>query len=632
MKARDDQFSMNHMNVLLQSLYNSCPLRNAIFGNDHQPEDQQIDFDSSNSLKLIFAKMHYDIENHRNPTLTDASIYFKDSYLKAVEGNDPINFYSWITRELFEFPKYRKLLQWDILTTKKTSENESEVFIEDQFDVLSIQPRTFQSIQSFLDDFFETKIEEVVVTSDGESHEKSLIIIKEFVNSPSIATFLIDRQNEFDFNVEETIRLSLIGGEKKYKLNSLILFDDDGDDADGDNGDGDKYSVCLKASDSFWYKIQDDSYAKISQELLISLASKFGYMLFYLDTEFEASSCSPKPSQELIMDSLTKNTIHTISKTVQKQSNSPSLRPLSLSIKTKDMSANQLTFSSPNAASPSILDSPSLLLNLSNFPLMKTPSIVELAQLEAILVPADLSNVKMNLIKTDQSEPVAKGSSESIVVEEEEEGEEENRNSFEDFGVFAGNLKADQDEIELDYFKEIDLPQHKSRSSSDIWSQRYLKQNYPASHKSEHRRDLFAGLLDFEMNFHESQATSVSRSLNSHGKGEDEDEEEELFMKATLAKIHKSRGDEGKVEELSGKQMKLKKKNKKSASKIQQDRSMVSDGLFNRPQKSTTIPLTKLPIETEQSEAKDEADHKTNETEHVANQKESKRINRYAKF
>ena len=72
-----------------------------------------------------------------------------------------------------------------------------------------------------------------------------------------------------------------------------------------------------------------------------------------------------------------------------------------------------------------------------------------------------------------------------------------------------------------------------------------------------------------------------------------------------------------------------KKKSKKSSpSRIQTARSILSSGLFYRPQKST-VPLAaslqKLTIKAEESETKDEA-------EKVINEKETKRINRYTKF
>jgi hypothetical protein len=641
MKGQDDkQSSMNHLNVLLQSLYTSCPLRNAVFSSeavtlkdeDYHPVTTST---SSNPLELIFAKMHYDIENRVDVKVTEASIYFNDSYLKSsVTSDDPIEFYSWLTMELFQNQKYRKLLEFGVSTLKQSSEMESKVLIEDQFNFLSIESQNFKSIQNYLTDLFSTKIEEVFVTLDGESQAKTLQISKDLFNSPTIATFLIKRGFE-DFSVDETIHLK----RKEYKLNSFIILEDD------------KYSVCLKGvKDSLWYKIQDDSFARIDQEsIVINLASKFGYILFYIDMEYESFNCSPKPSQELIMNSLTKNMIHGISKTVLKQSNSPQLKQQSLPIKTKNMPSNELAYSTIKSYTSPL--SPSSHLNLHDLSLKKDPSTFEFANLDKILVRADLSDVKVNLLKTDQTEIIEKETSKSVQDSDEQK---DNCDHFDgDFGLFNESLKGHQDDAELDYFKDYDTHQHKPSRSMGVWSQHYLKKSSaspPPSSPDESSRDHFADLLEFEKKFHKSHISAAATADNAnHHLYErtytEKDGDEEMLMKATLAKIRKFRSDVVKSEDYFdsslNKQMSTRKQHKKSPSKIQESRSMLSNGLFNRPQKEimpSTAHSEKVTIDYEgddhkQQEKGDEEHEKEKLKDKKKKEKETiKRSNRYDKF
>ena len=585
---------MNHVNVLLQSLYNACPLRNAVFEKPKSSEEISESFLIKNPIELIFAKIHYDMENGGDAT--EASIYFKNSYLKTVVSDDkkPIDFYSWITRDLFESPKFRKLLQWDFLTVKRTIQTGSEVFIEEQSDVLTIETGEFQSIQKYLDDLFERKYENIIVTVDGESCEKTVEIFKELTNTPTIATFLIEK-NENDIKIEDKISLF---DEKEFNLDAVIIFDPQES----------KYSTLVKGTDSFWYRIQDDSFVtKITQETVLISASKFGYMLFYIDANCGSASCSPKPSQQLIIESLTKNTIHTISKTIQKQSNSPPLKPLALPTKSKNMLNNQLSYPF-GEASPSTLRSASIL-SLPAFPLTKTPPPVELAQLEAILVPADLSNVKMNLVTTGsfhQSESIDTQNEESVGIEEIEKGNIKRTNSFNDIGDF-----------ELEYFEEV------PKKSETVWSQHYLNQT-PT--KTEHRRDLFAGLLDFELEFHETHAAPTANYQVKFDE-KDAEEEAELFIQASLAKIRKSRsGNE------ESKTLNTKNQQKKSA-KIQKAHSILSSGLFYRATKSSILPLTTSSDKLTTSKSADQEEkYNDGKTTEPKKKNSKKTTNRYAKF
>lgn len=513
LKGYADQSSLNHMNALLQSLYHLCPLRHAVFESTRNSEPIS-DSSLTNPLDLVFAKMHYSLQNREE--ITDASIYFK--YLT----NTPNEFYSLITRDLFESAvNYRSLLQWDVLTVQRTPETDSEVTIAEQFHALPIDSNSFASVQCFLDDFFKIKTEQVFVNVNGENRHKTLQVLKQLSFKPTIATFLLSK-HERDFIIEELIYV--YDEEEVFNLSSVILF----------YPHEERFSACLKGKDSFWYMIQDDSVVRISTELALINASAFGYMLFYINGEAEAdeSLCSTKPNHQLIVESLTKNNIHAISRTVQKQqnSNSPPVKPANVSIKSKNMSNGQLN--QVFLASPS---SPSVRFPISSrySPLTMTQPRVEMELLNEILVPADLSRVKMNLL-TKELSPI-----ESIEIREEEQ--------INDFDLFTSLQTND---VELEYFENIHVPAHKSRSNE----QPAQKQSHQ---ERRQRSDTFAGLMDFD------EVQSVA---------EDEDE---TVLQTTMASVCKTR-----IDDESGKPASFRLQYKKQA------QSTLATGLLYRTAKA----------------------------------------------
>ena len=387
LKGFDDRESpMDHINVVLQCLYNACPIRTAVFQNyDRKAMPESSGTAISSPLELIFAKMYYDIENNRE---TMATIYFKESFLESTTTTDPSEFYTWITSYLFESLNYRNLLQLRIERSEKSSNGaiRSEVSTEETCSIFTIQHSA--SVQAFLKDLFSEKIEETFVSSDEESYEK--IISTRLTNLPDIATFLIQRDDENEyFMVEDMIQI-----EKNYKLNSFVMLEEG------------KYSACVRGNDSNWYKIQDNSFSKIEdQERVINLASRFGYILFYINDTVTISTCSPKPCQELILKTYTKEMTYGFSKSARKQSNSPQLKSSnSPPSKIKSMASCESTYSPSSCKTIVSPQRSNSQLSLKDLPSRKTPSPNTWAYLDTFLIRRDLSDVKMNLLKIGQVE------------------------------------------------------------------------------------------------------------------------------------------------------------------------------------------------------------------------------------
>ena len=83
---------MNHINVVLQSLYPLFPLRAAVFPSSTDYHRSSPISSSTDPLELVFAKIYYDSENEKGAT--DSSIYFKDSYLiteGSIGGGTPLS-------------------------------------------------------------------------------------------------------------------------------------------------------------------------------------------------------------------------------------------------------------------------------------------------------------------------------------------------------------------------------------------------------------------------------------------------------------------------------------------------------------------------------------------------------------
>ena len=532
MKPRNDAgMSLNPLNVILQSLYHLCPLRDAVF--------RKFQFPSQSPLELIFAKIHYDFEG-RNGGSTDASVYFNDSFLSEplYDHGDPNLFFYWIFKGLIELEEFRKMIQWELLSIKRTISTNSEVSIEDHYEIITvnrINTKTTTSLQSYVrEELFASKSEQVTITSNGIATEKTIENYVELVNEPTIAAFKlprsIDSGEEFEFPLLFTVEpvLTLPSG-KIYNLAVVILYNPE---------DLTTFSTCLKGNQSsiqgspdWWYRLQDDSIQKVSQEQVLDSASKFGYMAFYLESSevTDSNFCdSPKPSQQLIMECLTKNTMHSISKTIKRQTsttNSPPaiLRPTNIPIKSKSVSfGTQMDDSSLNLNVDGD-DSPAPISSLPTWP-SKSPSPIEMSQLQHILVPEDLSNAKMRLITS--------GSFSQLV-------------DLDDKPSGIGNLEISNQDMELDYFEESE-PQTKS-----IWKSAYLGdlgENPLKVQPQPQKAHLLSEFWDFEADWPDQEhSPAAHQEFDSKMV---EDVAAELFLKASLARIRKTKTTSNPVKKL----------------------------------------------------------------------------------
>lgn len=464
---------------VLQGLYHLCPLRQRIFESNDKT-------DSTGPLRLVFAKMYYDLENGKEST--DASIYFKDSYLKA----EPSNFYSMISRDLFSSERFRGLLQWDLQTSKKYLETSTETRFEEQSDMLQVDTSK-ASLQAFLDSLIKPTVEQVSVVFDGEEQKRSIEVKREFAQIPEIPSFSISHLPEIEFAIEETI---ILPNGIEYALSVVIL------------NENDKYFVCLRDDKSMWFKIKDQVMEAVTQESVLLAASKHGHMVFYLNKKSSiVCSSETKPSQQVLMDSLTKSTTHTITKTIQRHASDSSNSPrkaLPLPDKSKNMILNpQHSYSvsftgadnSPNTGA--FKSNP--VLSLQALKESKSPSLAELAHLETILVPADLSGVHMKLDTSGTFKSLSRSESDKF---EESFVDNEHTKQFENNADLRSDFFDSSPDLELDYFEEH--AHHKSTSNS-IWSTHYL--NHPVS-DSKHS-SLFARMLNDENHgwgFHDSHS------------------------------------------------------------------------------------------------------------------------------
>lgn len=575
MLKKSDEFDMNHVNVVLQSLYSLWSLRAAVF-----------DSSSSNCLELIFAKIYYDLENEKGAT--ESSIYFNDSYLStegspsshhhttgaladitstdsvpiispaltAKNPNEPVKFFHWLSRQLFKDPKYRELMQWQ-LTTIRQGEHE-EKLIEDNYDIFAIEPFSSStsadnSIQSHLDELFARKIEIFSVTIDGVRQEKTREIFKEFTNLPEILTFLI---TEREIRLDTSITLP---NGNFYKLTSVIYKEQDSGD----------YSVALRHSDGYWIRLQDD---EAIQEVSFDTFSHIAHMAFYTySTCSFASPCleslTPKPSQQLIMECLTKNYRHSISKAVKRQltnthSSSPTLTRQSsgtapLPSKSKQMTSAYLSLSGQLAylanfetdIFPSRSDS-AKMLTLPTLPIKHSLSDdADIAQqLNCILVPEDLSHIQMNLVTTGPFNNIEAATGEQVRSDRKaaaaavESGidpadERESSDDFvgDDFNLFKKKIsppkrvESEDGDFELDYFEEV------PRKGSSVWNTYYLNISPLRQQKQpdQKRRNCFSGLMDFGTEFNREKERSKAPSAAALT-------DLEMFKQAASAKITKT--------------------------------------------------------------------------------------------
>lgn len=606
MSVNDDGLSLNHLNVILQSLYHLCPLRKAIF-------NPTVSFDTAtlkqNPLELIFAKMHYDYENRNGPT--DASIYFKDSYLKNPlhESTDPYRFFSWIFEDSFGFDSIRNLIQWELLTVKRKVEIGSEVTVSEYTEIIKIDPLTdTNSLQSyFAKTNFEHKFELVSVVSEEKFIERTVESRTEIVREPVIAAFQLPRsldswpESPRIFTVEP--ELTLPNG-KNYNLVAVILYDPQQL----------KFSVCLDRHDAdsaWWLRLQDDSVQKVSRDSVFVSAAKFGYMVFYLEST--ANACdSPKPSIELIIESLSKNTIHGINKTIQRQFSSNS-SPSSIlksgahfSQKSKNMPLDwhaDFALNLMGENSPAGTHRSTSLLSLPSLP-SKTPPPIEFEQLQAILVPRDLSNTKLRLITTGsfhQDEEYAADGFDTAKTDKmysEDVRKARASSSFDDYGFGLYSETSDgnspdanentntQDTNEV-YFEYYEGSPVKSNTASSTWATHYLNQEREVP-QIRRNSDAVPNFMDFDFEF----ATEEPKKTPSSEKESTFDEEEAAirFLEASLAHIKKSQHTDNDHRNIELKQINPKEQTKQYSSKFMSAHNILAHGLFYRS------PRTVLPV------------------------------------
>ena len=366
------------------------------------------------SLELVFAKIHYDQnarDDHDEPT--EAAIYFEKSYSyqnlqskHLSSTNSLISFYNWLNEDLLKFPQFRELLQWNFLSTKTNYGRKNEVSHEEKFDHLRVEIFKYSSIKSFIDDFIGLKTENVINTFEGLIQTGIIEYVKEILNVPKILCFQLLRVFEDSDSFEEpnpslsifSVEESLIINSETFDLVSVIFYDEMQK----------TFNVCVKLNNQ-WHKIQGETSQKVTKETVWYLASKFGEIIFYLNQSTSLACPYKSPSQQLIIDSLTCNTIHNIHKSVQKystinksQSITSSSSSFSHPTKSKSMMRNSSNSNFDNnyqsTDCSTFINSNS---NSNHFPLKSSPfSDLELAQLNSLLIPYDLSNVKMNLITT----------------------------------------------------------------------------------------------------------------------------------------------------------------------------------------------------------------------------------------
>lgn len=630
--VNDDQVPLNHLNVVLQSLYYLCPLRAAVFKKssfNSVPLDSAASSLKNNALELIFAKMHYDYENRSGPT--DASIYFKDPtfYVSA----NPDRFYYLLTTNLVESEPIRNLIQWTFLTKKRTIETGKEVFFEDTYEIITVNLGTEKtSLQAYFDEeFLVPSVDPINAVIFGDSVEISMENQIEIIHAPVIAAFSLPRtldswpETPTIFNVEPVFTLA---NHKFYNLMAVILYDPIED----------KFSVCLKTKtanteESWWYRLQDDSIQRVSQESVLVSVSKFGYMVFYQEAGSIASFCdSPKPSQQLIMECLTKNTLHAISKTVKKKNSSSSpasgLKTSSAAQmyqKSKNMPhSDYFAFSSSlsggysNSPYGSTIRSSTSQMTLPSLP-SKTPPPIELEQLKSILVPVDLSDTKLRLITTgsfsqgDDSiavKPASKATSRKSSYDDDDDGFLDDYSGFvtQESRQSSDSEEQQNVELELEYFDE------NPRKSGLLKDSALLKDKIPLT-----RGAAFADLIDFDFKIDEPNPLTSHDEFISHKLPEDD--AAEMFLKASLSHIRKSRFKDLNEEfgsfaiELKPIQSKRREKSKKasksSAKVMKSAHSILSHGLFYRSTK-TVLPVSSSE-EDSSSKSEDEKEHKQSE-------------------
>ena len=625
---------MNHINVVLQSLYPLFPLRAAVFQSSTDYHRSSPISSSTDPLELVFAKIYYDSENEKGAT--DSSIYFKDSYL-ITEGsigggtplsissvivdlntptspylsatsnaldysppstspstpnysaipNEPIKFFHWLTRELFKDSKYRDLMQLE-LTTIHQSEND-EKSVDNYFDIFVIpveetlsslsipQSRTY-SIQSYLDEFFASRAETFSVTIDGVRQDKSREIFKELINSPEILPFLI---TESGIAIDPLVTLP---NENSYILVSVIYKDQN------------EYSAAYRSTDDSWIRLHDD---EASQDISFDSFSQSVHMAFYMNSLCTESTA--EPSHDLIMESLTRNIRHSITKTIKRQiSNSPPIKSTGIPLKSKRMSNVHLNSleqiaqtDTLEARGTSPRSKANQFVTLPTLPYKNSPSDdAEIAQqLKSILIPEDLSHVQMNLVTTgsfnqnDFIEDVhpkrstVKGPTKKYNFEPEDEVD--SSEFIDDDKMSTGKVDKIEDDLELDYFEEV------QRKGPSIWEANYLNassmKQFVHEHPEQKRSKKPASLMDFEIEFNPGN----QRKDPFHDGSTVIDEE--VFKRTARAKISKSRGNLNNIFEdpIDLKPLSL----KTLSSKPPSVQSVLSSGLFYRARTSLTAGL-----------------------------------------
>lgn len=648
---------MNHVNVVLQSLYPLSPLRAAVFraSPDYRESPSPFFFSteafevssSNDPLELIFAKIYYDLENDKGAT--ESSIYFADNYLinEASPSTDgtpisissssgdvdtptksttdtstpritpdeikapvslsskPVEFFHWLTKELFKDPKYCKLMQWELTTISKGDAGENS--FQDYFDIFSIplteilsifspKPKSISkplSLQSYLDNFFSHKLETFSATIEGIRQSKSRETFKEFANSPEILSFLI---SESSSEIYVNPFIELLNG-LSYKLTSVIYKE------------GDEYSVALRQfyfendetvykEEGSWIRLHDDEPIR---EISFDEFSNSIHMAFYMNSECDDlySSNHLKPSQKIILDCLTKNYKHVISNTIKRQKNnrsnassspSPSKQSGAVPSKTKQMSNSMFNLSGQVATfvgDKNINPNQSFShLTLPALPIKNSPADqaeIE-AQLKTILVPNDLSHIKMNLItvgsfndeeQNEQDDNVTPKISVTINEDSDSDKDYMIQRPIEDDFDFLNkkmNLREGDEPEEFDYFNEV------QRKTSSTWETFYLNSSpIPNYHQEEHSdktspkpSGLFSGLRDLEIEF--GMGKKKSKDQNSYARIDSDPFHK--FIDAKLTKSRQNPNYEGIAFDSN------------LSSKKSSIRSILSEGLFYKPKTS----------------------------------------------
>jgi hypothetical protein len=385
----EDSADMNHVNVVLQSIYNLVPLRHKLYHDFDSEAASTINIISP--LRLVLAKMWHDSTSEDEAT--DASIYLKDSYGKDNIVWDPFLFYSWFADVMATHEKFNGMLQWKWTKVIRSEMDESEISTEAHANSLRIDTEEFKSVNEFCSTFFSA--------SSSKTTSRSLNSL------PQIASFLLPLNRvDSTFKVEKELHI----GTQQFTLKSAIIKES-----------GSSFDCFVLSNKEDWIRVTGRSDKSVVEtEAALNLISRFGYILFYVN-----NSASPKhllkPSSKLVMEALTRSTLSGLARTVQKSNLAAAAArsPVSQDAfsKTKAVPRSRQVSASTAHSSPSRFNADGIVrsVSLASLPALpsKTPPPEDLAYLKSILISEkECKKVRNYLSFKDPAEEEVEASSE----------------------------------------------------------------------------------------------------------------------------------------------------------------------------------------------------------------------------